>query len=63
MATYNSMTHKTAGYTYLSTDILDAMMTRIKALEHRCSKVEQIVMALEWESLGEPEDPQMELDV
>ena len=58
-------THKTAGYTYLSSSILDAMMTRIKALEHRCSEVEQIVMALEWNTFGEPdmEDPQMELDV
>jgi hypothetical protein len=51
-------THKTAGYTYLSSSILDAMMTRINALEHRCSE-------LEWDSFGEPdmEDPQLELDV
>jgi len=58
------MTHKTAGYTYLSTDILDAIMTRIKALEHRCSEVEQIVMALEWNIFGESdeEDPQLEFE-
>jgi hypothetical protein len=58
-------THKTSGYTYLSSSILDAMMTRINALEHRCSEVEQTVMALEWDCFGEPdmEDPQLELDV
>ena len=58
-------THKTAGYTYLSSSILDAMMTRINALEHRCSEVEQTVMALEGEIFGEPdmEGPQFELDV
>jgi len=46
-------------------DTMSAMMTRINALEHRCSEVEQIVMALEWDRFGEPdmEDPQMEFDL
>lgn len=45
--------HKTNGYTYVSSELIDELYTRIKALEYRVAQLTQDVNGLDWVVNGE----------
>jgi hypothetical protein len=59
------MTTVKNGYTYVSSELIDELYTRIKALEYRVSQHDADINGLDWAVNGEnfEEEEQMELDL